>query len=76
MTVADFSESSFKEQHRFVFSQGDYITHKVYYNQKRVLYRCEDILVEVWYDPFSNRIVEFDIIDIDTALNFYWEEIG
>ena len=75
MTTSEFTNLFFEEKHNFVFSQGEYITHKLYYNQKRILYRCKNILIEVWYDPYENMITKFVPINIDKALNFYWKEI-
>jgi len=75
MTVKEFVTVSFDDRSSYVFKSGDYITHREYYNQKRVLYRCDNFLVETWYDPVENEVTKVELISLEKALKFYWSSV-
>ena len=75
MTNRQFIKLPFNESADYLFSNGDYITHREYYNQKRALFRCDDFLAETWYDPVENEITKVELIGLEKALKFYWNSM-
>jgi len=65
----------FDVRSEYLFKNGDYLTHREYYNQKRALYRCDDFLAEAWYDPLENEITKVELIRLEIALKFYWSSV-
>ncbi len=75
MTSRQFRKLPFNECAEFLLNNGDYITHREHYNQKRVLYRCYNFLGEAWYDPKENEITKVTVIGLVKALKFYWRSV-
>jgi len=76
MNQIQFKYLPFDDRLEYLFKNGDYITHREYYNQKRALYRCDDFLVESWYDPVENEITKVELIGLEKALKFLLEFCG
>ena len=75
MTAHQFKKLPFDECSEFLLNNGNYITHREYYNQKRVLYRCDNFLGEAWYDPEENEVTKVELIGLEKALKFYWSSM-
>ena len=75
MNQKQFKNLSFDDRSEYLFKNGEYITHREYYNQKRALYRCDDFLAEIWYSPLENEITKVELIGLEKALRFYWSAV-
>ena len=75
MNQIQFKNLPFDDRSEYLFTNGDYITHKEYYNQKRALYRCSNFLAEAWYDPLENEVTKIELIGLDKVLKFYWDSV-
>ena len=75
MNALKFSNLSHDACADYLFRYGDYITHREYYNQVRILYSCNSFLAEAWYDPMEHEVTEVTIIGLEKALKFYWRSI-
>ena len=75
MNQIQFKNLPFDVRSEYLFKNGDYLTHREYYNQKRALYRFDDFLAEIWYSPVENEITKVKLIGLEKALKFYWSSV-
>ena len=75
MNQIQFKNLPFDDRSEYLYKNDYYINHKEYYRQKRALYRCDDFLVETWYDSVENEITKVELIGLEKALKFYWSSV-
>jgi len=76
MNQIQFKNLSFDDRSEYLFKNGDYLTHREYYNQKRSLYCCSNFLAEAWYDPLENEVTMVQLVNLEEALKFYWDSVA
>ena len=62
MTLSQFQSLSTDQQGEILFTQGNYIAARAYYNHRINLYSLYDFFVEAWYFPPENRITELKVV--------------
>jgi len=75
MKANQFNNLTFDNRSSYVSKNGDFITFKEYYRQKRALYNCDKLLVEAWYSPIKNEVTRVELIGHNEALKFYWSSM-
>lgn len=66
-----FNDLSFEDRAHYINTDGTYVTFRVYYAQKIVLYSIGKIFVEAWYQPDENKIFKIEEIDLCQIENLY-----
>ncbi|MEM9324076.1 MAG: hypothetical protein AAGA85_00400 [Bacteroidota bacterium] len=76
MSPNQFSAMPVSHQLRWVYFEGEFITSIRYYQFKVNLYRVEDFLVEVFYDPKADRIAKVELMmRYSTRMKFYADQV-
>ena len=77
MTKEQFNQLDLQDKGDVLFKQGEYASHRTYYNQKLVLYRLFDFWVEVSIDEIEEppKITTIEVLSDEKKLRLYTDGI-
>lgn len=59
------------EKYKFIFTEGEYIGVRFYYNYAINLYLCNDTFYEAFYFIPTNKIKKIEILNDEKKLDLY-----
>lgn len=78
MTIEEFNSLPFELKFEEVFSEGEYLDSRDYYNQILHLFMIntvlETLLIEVYFQPGDSQIVKIEAVD-DEVLGLYGDDV-
>jgi hypothetical protein len=77
LTITEYNKLSLDQQGEILFSNVDYIDHRVQYGKyKIVIYSLGNFYVEVFYDVHSNKIKRIKALESEKDWHGYLESIN
>lgn len=66
---------SIEEKFKYVFTQGDFLGHRISFNVNKVLYLVDDTFLEVTYNPLKMNIDDIQLVEMDYVIKHFSDQI-